>query len=398
MTTYSTDLIQYVFNQSQLGFDTIDTTALNVLIQDYLETPDNGYMLETVEEWNDDTTSYVTYVTDSTSPTITVLEWKELYLEQTLNQSYLQNGQISIRDSNSPNYPLINFKDKLFDFDTTTSIDYSILADATADVFIEYELPTARKVDGMYIQHGIDGIDSTTGESTLICFIGFSNDGSTWTYIADDSGDSAIYTNKQDAIDNAFDLTVDGVDIEPQAVSDVMFTDTSIEAKYWRIYFVDGDYTAAVSHLRFEQIREHGEAVVSKTLPLIKTTGVYSAGITNVVSDVSGAAWFSTLEFEYTLYGHKRVTITTTARVNSDSTCEFRIRIKNEDAAWVERDIVEVDNQFASLTDSVILINPSDDLATVWTVLVDIQDKSPVAGAASIDLKLSSNSNFRSTS
>ena len=144
MSTYITDIISYLDTQYSIGFDTIDTAALDNLIQLYLETPENGYVTEEftyLDTGSDstanpyyDTTSEVTVTYDSSSPNITVLEWKELYLEETLNQMFLETGSISIRDINSPNYPLVDFKGNVFDLDATTSIDYTITPDTTGDI------------------------------------------------------------------------------------------------------------------------------------------------------------------------------------------------------------------------------------------------------------------------
>lgn len=396
--TYSVDLIQYIFDRSQISFASIDTAGLDCEIESFLYTPDNGYMQEEVTEYDDDSTGYITYMADTTSPTTTVAEWKPDNLEELLNQSHVQNGQIAISDHNSPNYPLIDFRSKLFDFDTDTSIDYLVAVDTTGDLYLQYELPTARKVDGMYVQPGVNGVDSTTGDALILCYVGFSNDGVTWTYIAGDPTAPTIYADQQDAIDNYMDLSIASADIAPQVVADVMFTDTSIEAKYWRLYFVPiaYDYTVSISHLRFEQIREHGETLISQTVELVKTTGSYTAGLANENSGTSGAGWFTTLEYTFEFTGQKEATINTLARVTTDSDTEFRIRIKNGGGAWQVRDTVDVDTDTVTLIDSIMLQNALTDLSATWTVLVDLQDQAPV-GSPNIEYRLVSSSGFRST-
>ena len=312
MAKYESDIVQYVFDQYQKGFDQIDTTALDVLIEEFLETPSNGYMSETVQEWDADSTSYINIVTDSTSPSLTVDEWKEENLEKVFNQAMLQNNQISIRDHNSPNYPLIDFRDKLFDFDTSTSIDYEVTPDTTGDIYIEYEYPIS-KIDGMYIQGGLNGVSdygSLDDHNIIAFYLAFSNDGENWSYVHQEDisfylnntyydttalnviQTMTISTDQETAKSNPYWYDQE-FPIEDETVLPIKFT-TSIEARYWRIYFVDLEeflkiigedsgytgYTASVSHLRYEQYKQHAEELVRESVnvttvdPLLFTGGV----------------------------------------------------------------------------------------------------------------------------
>jgi len=398
--------------------DQLSTSALDAVIWDYLNNPNNGFMdSEQVITTTDataltevfypppdatsaDTTAWIYLDTTSvewvdTTSLWTVEEWKETYLETTNNDAMITIDKIGYTDSNSPNYPLVDWQSDLFSFDTTTSVDFNIVADSTAEYFIQYEHRVAKKIDGMYIQPGLNGVDSTTGEADIAFYIGYSFNGVDWVYIADDS---TIYTNQQDAIDDPIYINYAEAEITPQNVSEVMFTDTAIEAKYWRIYFVEGtlgSYTASLSHLRFEQIREHGEALISKSMPLVKNSGEYATGISNESSGSSGASWFSTLEFTYTFTGAKEAVIDVMARGYCDSTAEFRIRTKNESGAWTVRDSLEINDNYANLIYSGIFVNPSNDLTATWTIKVDIQDRSP-AGTPTVDYRLVSSAAFRS--
>lgn len=422
MTTYITDIIDYLKTQDAISFDTIDTTALDILVEDYLLTPENGYVSEEVTEviyGSDstanpyyDTTSTVTYTIDGTSPTITVLEWKEQYLETVYNQMFLESNAISIRDSNSVNYPLIDFKGALFDFDVTTSINYAITPDTTGDVYIEYEYPTAEKVDGMYLQTGIDGLqnyDALTNWSFLAFYVGYSDDGVTWKYIAsydgiDSTGTATSFlTLDQDlAIANPF--WVDEETIDSDTLKFVQFPFTAIESKYWRLYMVDIEgglieigedtgytgYTAAISHLRFQQYKEHGGVLATATVDRVKTKGNFAASISGGHNGTAGAAaWKSQFAIVTTINGMKQASIYFNARcyVDATSDCQFRVLYTtNYDVpsptyyvadSWQilgEGDVV--------LIDSRNFINPNADVADNWQIAYLIQDNADVGTPA----------------
>jgi len=422
MSETSTDLIQFIFDQAQISFSAIDSTATDVEIQEFLEDPTNGYMQVEEEVWVEDTTSFELTVVDTTSPTITVLAWKEENLEDYYNQSQLQNDQISIRDYNSPNYPIIDFKSLLFDFDTSTSMDYAITPDSTADNFIQYELPASEKVDGMYIQLGLNGVQTwpvVGGGAFIGYYIAFSNDSLSWTYITNDlpmdstssQTNPIITTDLQTAIDNHFFTGQPTDAILPQVVEDIMFTDTAIEAKYWRIHFVDIEenvdgygigagytgYTASVSHLRFEQIREHGEAVLNLSLDLSKLKGAYASGDSAGTTGNSGSGWFTTVEQDFYFTGHREALFTTTARVWADASTDFRIRVNNEGGGWTVMDTVTgLSGGYATLTDTRILLNPNADVNDVWTVQLDLQDQA-AAGTPNVEYRASFSTNYRSS-
>jgi len=404
MAKFNTDIIEYLFDQSQISFNSIDTPALDALIQEYLETTDNGYAQVEVTEYEDDATAYITYLVDSTSPTITVEEWKIANLEQMYNQSLTQNGQIGITDHNSPNYPLIDFRGALFDFDTTSSIDYEITPDSTGDIFIEYELPTARKVDGMYIQPGINGLDSTTDIVIFLFYIGFSNDGESWTYIAGDALSPTIYTDQQDAINYPLSYLWFRDQITSNNVAFVNFPETSIEAKYWRTYFVPETgilpvaYTASISHLTFDQIKEHGELLFDNTVEKAKTTGVFATGDVAAVYSTSGAGWFTSATFVVTAIGVREQACKVDGRFYADGSAEIRLQFQNDPgSAWVTVDGWEflAEGQ-VSIHDAREAVNPNTDVADSWVFKYRIQDRAAV-GTPTIEYRFGLMTTFRSS-
>ena len=120
--TYISDVILYLAQQDAIDFSVVDTAGLDDVINDFLLTPDNGFLPATeeysiitdevcdyvyagldatsgdiIEPYPPDSTSnfayydyvcvdqtnVVTTVIDSTSPDITVLQWKQTYLEET---------------------------------------------------------------------------------------------------------------------------------------------------------------------------------------------------------------------------------------------------------------------------------------------------------------------------
>ena len=144
-----------ITNVQQGIIDEVSDAALDVIIQDYLNNPNNGFMdQETVTTIVTDATCTIVTIgfdsttgdpiedcvyLDSTSIThidttalISVLEWKQTYLEGVKGDAWRTVGQLVITDGNSPNYPLVEFKDILYDFDTTSALDYEITGDATS--------------------------------------------------------------------------------------------------------------------------------------------------------------------------------------------------------------------------------------------------------------------------
>jgi len=437
MTTYLTDLVEYIFEQEQVSFDSIDTAELDALIQDYLETIENTYMEEESIQWVDDATSYLTYVIDTTAPITTVEAWKEENLENTYNQAHIQNKQIAITDHNSPNYPLIDFREVLFDFDVTTSIDYAITPDTTGDNYIQFEYPTAEKVDGMYIQPGINGIQSydSTSESvdySIIAFyIGYSNDGSRWRYFR--SKDTLIvgtepnvfsgYSTYSQTTARNNPFYISSSDLELSELGQERFVEFKIssllkdyfgatEAKYWRVYFVDllpglessgfdvdyTGYTASVSHLRFQQYREHGEVVVPQSIERAKTTGIYASGVQGSVNTAGGAGWFTTVTITTVNTGVREIATNINVRVASDSTCDFRIQFQEYDGgAWTTVDHYEFDDiGVVSLHDAREAVNPNEDVEDTWNVRYRLQDRA-AAGAPVIKYRYAHNAIFRSS-
>ena len=63
MAKFLSDIVDYLFKQQQVGFSAIDTTALDELILEFIETPDNGYITEIESQWDDDATAYINVCT-----------------------------------------------------------------------------------------------------------------------------------------------------------------------------------------------------------------------------------------------------------------------------------------------------------------------------------------------
>jgi len=295
MSTYYSDVVQYLVDFID-NFNGIESPALDSLIYDFLMTRENGYADESVEVYVPDTTSYINILIDTTSPNITVLEWKELYLEEVYNQALRQNGQAGITDDNTPNYPLVDFRGTIQDFDTTTSIDYIIGAGEDSTNYIQYEYASPVSIDGILLQGGDTGLQiyDVIGEWNLLPFyLAYSNNGTEWRYIYNLSGYPSIdatssdnisytagYTTNQSVAENAPFLYYKQAPLADLSISTITFTEKSIESKYWRIFPVDllpvltdmgyesgfTGYTASFSHLRFHQIVEHGEHIVSQTV------------------------------------------------------------------------------------------------------------------------------------
>jgi len=350
--TYISDVIEYLAQQDAIDFSAVDTTGLDAVINDFLLTPDNGFLPSTEEysvvteevcsyeyagadatsgdvilpypldstsnfayydEVCVDQTNVITTVVDSTSPAITVTEWKQLYLEETYQDMHNDQKEIGFGDHNSPNYPLIDFKGNFYDFDTTTSQDYAVSPDTTGDIYIQFEYPKAEKIDGMYFQGGINGVDdygTLTDHNIIAFYLAYSHDEETWHYIHQNdtygyltdtytdttalnvTQDIVVTTTKQSAIDDPMWYDQEWP-IDDETVIPFRFP-LSIEARFWRIYVVDLEvfldsigegagytgYTASFSHLRFEQYKQHAEELITESVsvatvdPLLFTAGV----------------------------------------------------------------------------------------------------------------------------
>ncbi len=404
--------------------DEVDSTALNVVIWDYLNNPNNGFMdqeeLITIIDATACTVVYTPTGFDATSVDLTscvfidttettfidttslwtVQQWKNLYLETTNNDAMKTLDRIAYTDSRSPNNPLVDWNNDLYSFDTTSSVDFSITEDSTSENYIQYEYRTAEKVDGMYIQQGLNGIDSTSGLAEMAYYIGYSSNGDIWNYILDDNGTPG-FGNQQVAIANPFYISIAEADMLPQVVEDIMFTDTAIEAKYWRIYFVEGtlgSYIASISHLRFQQIREHGDAVVPHTVKKDRTVGVFSTGDSVFDSSVSGSGWFVSGTFTITARGVREQSCQLVGRFWADSTCDVKVTV--EEYAGATEVIVDSwsldDRGFITLTDGRDLTNPAADVSDDWVFKYRIYDKSDFETPAT-EFRFSLMTTFRSS-
>jgi hypothetical protein len=297
MATFYQDIIEYLTDYID-DYANLDSTALDVIIYDFLMTKENGYAEEYFEFYDDDSTAFVTILIDTTSPTITVLEWKEIYLEEAFNQTLTQNGLAAISSGSSPNYPLIDFRGKLYDFDADTSIDYPISAGEDSTDFIKYGFDNSVPIDGVMIQGGENGVQSyfAVGDWCLIAYYcAYSNNGIDWTYIYNSSGPpaesggtivdqtfvAAYTTDESVAASNPF-LYFKQSPLEDKAIDTTTFTGKGLESKYWKMIPVDllptlttmgihpgfTGYTASFSHVRFHQIKEHGDLLVTQTVPV----------------------------------------------------------------------------------------------------------------------------------
>ena len=463
--TNITDIIHFLAEKDAISFASIDTSELDDIINDFLMTPDNGFLPSeeeyriTTDEICDyeyagidatsgdiiqpyppdstsnfayydwvcvDQTNVLTTVIDSTSPSITVLQWKQLYLEETYQDMFNDQTQIGISDHNSPNYPLVDFKGIIFDFDTASSVDYPITPDTTGYLFIEYEYPTSEKVDGMYIQGGDDGVQDyysgdTTAELNLIAYyLGYSDDNVTWKYLKnsepinfiDETAITVITaieaTDQQDAIDNPFWYSEEWP-ILSNKVQNITFENTAIEAKYWRLYMIDllptltnlgwdtnyVGYTAAISHLRFQQYREHGEQVFTESVSLEKLNDRLSTAANATALTSSASGWFTHYTETVTNYGIKQNSYLCMVRVQAAGTMTYRIQLQNAGGAWVTLQ-TEI---FSGAGDAVLLHadqidNPNSDITQKWEYKFRLQDTS--SGTPVFSYKWSDINTFRS--
>ena len=297
--------------------DQLDSTALNLIIWDYLNNPDNGFMdQEEVITINDATacTWVTTPADDATSADTTacifidstevtwidttalwtVEEWKDVYYELTFNDAMTTVEKIGFLDSSSPNNPLTNYENILFNFDTSESLNYPMTPDTTGDLYIDFIYPTAQKIDGLFFQGGEDGAqyyDSTSSDSTaeivmLAGYVSYSKNGTDWKYLKNSVANTVndaiaiTATDSGDAADSPFIFRYTS-GFENIEIANVVFDDVALEAQYWRFHIVDllpylesvdlahgyTGYTAAVSHLRFQQFKLNGSFVVTQTLP-----------------------------------------------------------------------------------------------------------------------------------
>ena len=300
--------------------DQLDSTALNAIIWDYLNNPDNGFMdSEQVVVVTDATTCTLSYpeipddatsAIDTTAECIfidtttvtsidttslwTVEEWKDVYYELTFNDAMKTIEKIGFLDSNSPNNPLTGYEDILFNFDTSESLDYPMSPDTTGDIYIEYRYPTAQKIDGVFFQGGDDGAqfyDTTSSDTTaelviLAGYVSYSKNGTDWDYLKNQtqwqtgSTVAIAATDAADAESSPF-IFRETYGFDEEKVANIAFNATALEAQFWRFHIVDltdyleytGEtegytgYTAAVSHLRFQQLKLNGEFIITQTMP-----------------------------------------------------------------------------------------------------------------------------------
>jgi len=180
----------------------VDTTALDIIIQNYIDEPSNGFFnSEEVEYLGEDGTD-VNYTYLYTIPNTTVQGWKDQgYLETAYNNASLQQGEIVITDENSPQYPIPDFEslvDSVFDsgglsFDTTSWVQYDLLT----------------------VQH-VDVVSVWCSNSTSQVYFGYSANGDDWTYLKaegdhtlDSNGRLIEATDESDAQTNYW--TIDGI-------------------------------------------------------------------------------------------------------------------------------------------------------------------------------------------
>ena len=309
MSTYYSDVVQYLIDFID-DYANLDSAPLDSLIYDFLMTRENGYADESVEVYVPDTTSYINILIDTTSPNITVLQWKELNLETVFNQALNQNGLAGITSDTSPNYPLVDWRGKLYDFDADSSVDYEISSGDDSTTFIQYMFASTVPIDGVMIQGGETGVQSydTIGSWCLLgYYCAYSNNGTDWTYIYNSSGPPVVsgttivnqtfvagYTTDEEVAKAAPYLYFKQSPLEDTSINTTTFTGKGIEAKYWRIFPVDllatlttmgielgyTGYTASFSHVRFHQIKEHGNLLVTQTVVADSVSPTISRGNT----------------------------------------------------------------------------------------------------------------------
>ena len=246
--------------------DQIVSSALDVIIWDYLNNPDNGFMVqEEIETITVDASCTVVFFPDTsttdcifldsttvtwidTTSSLTVEEWKDIYLEGTYNDAMKTQEKIAFLDSNSPNYPLTDYEHILFNFDTEDSLNYPMSPDTTGDIYIEYTYPTAVKIDGMFFQGGEDGAQFYGGDSNasviLAGYISYSKNGEDWEYLKNEAnmvaGDTVAIaaTDADDAASSPF-IFDDSTGFINSEITNIVFDEVALEAQYWRFHIVD---------------------------------------------------------------------------------------------------------------------------------------------------------------
>lgn len=240
MAKHSNDIVQAIV-------DGVDDLTLDAIIQEYLETPDNGFLDKTttpVTIVNGDETNLITnrywdgfswievpYIYPSTfdstidsTATLTVSQWKDVYLEEYNNEAIRTMKGIITTDTDGN---ILVGKDYriLVDESFTTYIQYTIAVPITVPVsnetiegidyinypggittpvpwntwkYITYEYPDQRTFIGASV--------SITGDTLYLpYFVGFSDNGVDWTWIyADEFTGVPTETNDYDYPSNYY--------------------------------------------------------------------------------------------------------------------------------------------------------------------------------------------------
>jgi len=369
MATYYDDIVSHLINFID-DYSGIESTALDDLIYDFLMTKFNGFSDELQEVWDADTTSYNLILVDTTSPNITVLDWKELNLERVFNQALSQNGQAAISNESSPNYPLIDFRGSLYDFDAGSSIDYSIASGEDSTAYLQYVFQNTIPIDGVMIQGGNSGVQSydTIGSWCLLAYyLGYSNNGTDWTYVYNASGlptvsgttifeqrFAAAYTTTESVAQAAPFLYFKQSPLEDKSIYTTSFT-KGVEAKYWRFYPVDlldsltsmgiptgyTGYTVSLSHVRFHQIKEHGDLLVTNTVASTNIAPSVARGnsFEETQAGTGVGNWIDMIAaFEPLGYSYSGATVMWTLYASNDTAnvTTWKVEYQRADGLWVE--------------------------------------------------------------
>jgi hypothetical protein len=170
MAKHSNDIVQAIV-------DAVDEVTLDAIIQEYLETPDNGYTLKeyvtttiengetanltTTEFWDGFNWIVTPYIyptevdvaSDSTAIQITVEEWKDQYLEEYNNEAIRTMKGIVTTD---------------YDGNILVGKDYRILVDDQFDTYINYPIDSTVTLElDTIVEDGITYIDAPIGVTNI---------------------------------------------------------------------------------------------------------------------------------------------------------------------------------------------------------------------------------------
>ena len=294
MTTFIEDIVQaYIEERTQSYIDD--------LIEDFLNTTQNGFLPSTIIESDDiiqvnnyvyqgpdatsgdifttgddgttigwynlvgvDATSKIYTTIDSTSPTITVLQWKQQYWETDVHRAARRNqGEIITWDNASPQYPLPDW-DSL-----TNSVFDSGGLTYDSSSYIVYELNEESLIDRVAVY---------CDETSSNVYFAYSKNGTDWTYLKaeadhtlDSQGRLVSATDSTDAVTNYW--TMSAIPGEGNVAKFPLGT----RAKYLKIFIETDNLTIYELMYRFYVIPE--QMVVDYLSALTADVGLLTAGV-----------------------------------------------------------------------------------------------------------------------